>query len=1540
MKSGQLPEAQTKTLVKSTNAFPVVGVGASAGGLEAFKQLVSAIPKDSGMAFVLVQHLDPNHESILNELLQKVTEIPVLEITDEIKVAPNHIYIIPSNKMLIANNGVLELSPRLNKIKSNKKLPIDLFFTSLAEVHQSHSIGVVLSGNASDGTQGLQAIKAQGGLTFAQDEHSAAYPAMPNSAISAGVVDFVLAPQAIPQKLLELMQPIQGISNNDTNDSDEAVFQQIIDLLRTWKGTDFTHYKHTTIYRRILRRMVLNNMGTPSTYLDFLNESKTERNLLYLDLLIPVTSFFRDSQVFEDLHKNIFPDIIKNKEGNENIRIWVAGCSTGEEVYSMAAIFYDLFEENGARNLVTKIQIFGTDINELVIAKARAATYSEKDVKDLNSKQRKRYFTKTKKGYQLIKEIREICVFAIHDFLKDPPFRRMDFLSCRNVLIYMEPFLQKKALFAFHYALNPEGCLLLGKSETIGLVPSLFASYKKSTKVFRRKEGTGRFTPSKSYSYERNGSPKNDWDYMQSNGSDYIKIANDIMLNRFTPASVIINEAMDILHFRGNTSKYLEPAAGNASFNVLKMAKQGLAFELQSMVQKAKKEKRTIARENVLLYDKVGEGNPLGFEAIDIELVPLPHILEPHYLLVFKESSIANEKPFLGPTTDNDQKQATEEKEIGKDKKDLQIAQLHQELMQLREDMRTIFEDQDFVNQELQISNEELLSNNEEMQTLNEEIETSKEELQSTNEELTIVNQETIGLNEQLTEAKEFAEAIVSTIHEPLIVLDKKFKVRSANKAFLDLFRIGGMGDIKGMPFFALDEGQWNVPDLRKLLEDVLFNTSRLENQEFSQNFSRIGKRTLLLNTSEIIRNGTEERLILVAMVDVTEKLKLQQKEQEYLESFKNLLQQAPVPIMVLKAPDFTVEVVNDSYINIVGKRKDFVGTLLFESLPELKAQGIQELLNKVVETALPYTGSEVPLYFDNGAARVNGFYNFVFQPLQKDDGQIAEIMVVANDVTEQVLSRKLVEETEARYHNMIYSSPSLIAIFKGKEMIIETANDAILKSWGKGNDVIGKPFFEVAPETVEQGFDKILLHVFTTGETYYAHEMSVILVRRGKPEQMYYTFIYHAQRDKNGEIDGVAIIANEVSEQVLLNKKLKESEAHFRLMADLMPAKISNADAQGKVIYCNQNWLGFTGLDFTKLMGLEYEKLIHPDDLDLFHKRFHKASHEGGNVEMEMRFLDKNGTYIWHLHRASPVKDNNGKIKLWVGVTANISEQIATRERNLSTYKAHSKGLEDLVAIRTNELQAVNESLLFKNEELMRMNMELEAFAYITSHDLQEPLRKISIFSGRILEKDDQQLSDKSKLYFKNIREAVDRMQRLIKDLFAFSHLSTSEQQFEKVDLKSIVDDVKKTLCEDIQEKQATIEVRTSAKIKVITFQFHQLVVNLISNSLKFSRPNVKPHLVIKTADFETGDAPFEGLLPNTRYCHISFSDNGIGFEKKYSERIFEVFQKLHGREQYSGTGIGLAIVKKIIDNHNGTITSKSEVDKGTTFEIYIPNN
>ena len=1398
-----------KELIKSSNSFPVVGIGASAGGLDAFKKFITAIPAESGMAYVLVQHLHPGHESFLAEILQRITKIPVLEISDNVHVLPNHIYIIPSNKMLIANDGKLELSPRPEKRENKLNLPIDLFFKSLAEIHQTHAIGVVLSGTASDGTLGLKAINENGGITIAQDI-SAEYDGMPQSAVYAGVVDFVLPPEEMPQKIMEIIGKIK-LDDNDLNNipkQEEDTYKQIIKLLRLRKGTDFTYYKQTTVRRRILRRMAITKQENVTDYLTYAGKHKVEQDALYQDLLIPVTSFFRETKVFDNLCETIFPLIIKNKEKNSPIRVWVAGCSTGEEAYSIAICLKEFLGDSHER-----VQIFATDISVPAIAKARTGTYTKEETEKVSDARLKSYFYKTDAGFRINKELRDMCVFAVHNFLKDPPFGKIDLVSCRNVLIYMEQYLQKKAFSTFHYSLNPHGYLLLGKSETSNSMPDLFLAVVKNDKLFIKKDTPSKFMHVASLRNER--SVQNILPYTKNEPmqTDFQKSADEIILGKYTPAGVVVNDAMDIVHFRGNTNLYLEQAAGKPSHNLLKMARSGLAFELRNILHKAKKLNAAVLKENIVL----AVDNVKRF--VDIEAMPIPNMVEPHYLILFHDNKTLH---ISTPDVESIKGNPT----LAIEEKDLYIKQIEKELAQTREDMRSITEDQEAANEELQSANEELLSGSEELQSLNEELETSKEELQSSNEELTVVNQELISLNEQITTARRYAESIVSTIREPILVLDRNLRIRSANKAFYNTFHVLNK-DTEGILIYDLADKHWNIPALRTLLNGIVEEGKTFTDFEVVHSFPLVGKKILLLNAREVISEVGAEKFILLAIEDVTEQKKYRLQDDEFLGRFKNILLQVSVGVSIFKGIHFHVEMANETFLQIVGKsEQEFVGYNLFDTLPETRSIA-EPILYKILKSGIPHHLKELEYNFTSDGKTEKGYYNLVYQPMFDEAAVITGIICITNDITDVVVSRKRMEAQAKMVEDMLLTAPAFICTHTGPTFIYTLVNERYQALFGK-RKILGKPLMEALPELEGQGFETLIQKVYETGEPYVAIDSPVMLSRDEdlKPQLCHFNFSYQPIYNEDKVIDAILVFGYEVTEQVI------------------------------------------------------------------------------------------------------------------------------ARNKNLELEKIHSKELEEKVTQRTLELSEANALLTYQNDEkekrsneLSIANRELQAFNYISSHDLQEPLRKIQTFASLISEKEAELLSPKGKEYFDRMQLSAHRMQTLIEDLLTYSRTNVADRNFVKTDLTIVANEVMEELSELIKEKKAIVETEGLCELEIIPFQLRQVLNNLLTNAIKFAKSDVAPVIKIigfsgNSADFKTEIAKLTTakLLKNKMYCRITVSDNGIGFNPKYSDKIFEVFQRLHVKEDYPGTGIGLAIVKKIVQNHNGIITVVSKPDNGATFNLYLP--
>ena len=530
-------------------------------------------------------------------------------------------------------------------------------------------------------------------------------------------------------------------------------------------------------------------------------------------------------------------------------------------------------------------------------------------------------------------------------------------------------------------------------------------------------------------------------------------------------------------------------------------------------------------------------------------------------------------------------------------------------------------------------------------------------------------------------------------------------------------------------------------------------------------------------------------------------------------------------------------------------------------------------------------------------------------------------------DVTEQALASKKIRESEERYHNLIISSPFAIGILKGENLVITTANQAIIDIWGKDWEIMGKAYFEALPELAEQGYKEVFSEVYKTGKPFNAVETPVHIVQNGEMSLKYYNFLLFPQRNLNQEIDGIGIIATEVTSQALFNKQIKENEKRFRLLADSMPQLIWTSDAKGNLNYYNKSTLDYSGLTDNKIKRGDWTQMIHPDDREENIRLWVKAIETGKDFIFEHRFRKYTGEYRWQLSHAVPQLDENRNIQMWVGTSTDIQDQ-----------KEFTDELEKKVEERTQQIKE-------KNIELEKINQELQSFTYVASHDLQEPLRKIRTFSSRILEKEKENLSDLGKDYFRRMQSASERMQQLINDLLSFSRINTAERKFETIELIEIVRDVTAELKEVIEEKNAIIKFNIVGSANIIPFQMHQLFSNLLSNSLKFTKPNVPPHITIESS-FEKGialkskkpDLQLDKLTLEKKYLHLMISDNGIGFDPEFSERIFEIFQRLFGKSEYIGTGIGLAIVKKIVDNHNGFIIATSKLGEGATFDIFLP--
>jgi two-component system, chemotaxis family, CheB/CheR fusion protein len=877
--------------------FPVVGIGASAGGLEAFSELLANLPTNTGMAFLLAQHLDPTHTSFLVEILSKQTGMPIEEAREGVEILPDHVYVLPPNNTLTLAGNLLHLKSR--ETIEQRRSPVDILFDSLAE-RGPNAIGVILSGSGSDGAKGVQTLKEAGGIIFAEEESSARFFGMPKSAIETGCVDFVLSSSMIAHELVRMGRHpyfntvVRAVTRPEESEvsslphlEDEDQFKKIFRLLRHACGVDFTHYKRTTIERRLIRRMAVHQTESLASYGNLLQENPSEVQALFHDLLIRVTNFFRDPEMFQALAEGVFPRLLADKTSRNPLRIWVPGCASGEEVYSVAICLHECMANQVSDR---RIQIFGTDLSDAAIDHARAGYYLDNISADVSTERLERFFTKVDDHYQIAKSIRDLCVFAQHNLIRDPPFSRLDLISCRNVLIYLDQALHRRVLSLFHYALKPHGFLVLGPSETVSQSAEFFEYLGDGHRIYVRKDASERaelaLDTSESPTRQQTSIGSSKTFSGQLDVDRMLKESDRVLLSRYAPACVLVDEDLNILQFRGETSLYLEHMPGPATLNLQKLARPSLLVVLSTAISQVRKEGGPVRREGISL-EAQGATREMSLEVIQIRA---PEANAPCYLILFEKSphSMTGEKHgmllggfwnrLFGRTNLPAAGRTTAQSEGDRD-----FQKLKQELEATRDFLQATIEEQEAAKEELKSAHEELLSANEEFQTTNEELETAKEELQATNEELITTNDELRHRNRELNQSndalrasRDYAEAIIATVREPLLILNQELRVVRANRGFYEFFNTRPE-ETENRRLYEIGEGQWNNSSLRAQLEEIVPRNTSFCEFEMVKAFPQIGEKALLLQAHRLPSDEQRGELILLAIDDITDRRALEE---------------------------------------------------------------------------------------------------------------------------------------------------------------------------------------------------------------------------------------------------------------------------------------------------------------------------------------------------------------------------------------------------------------------------------------------------------------------------------------------------------------------------------------------------------------------------------------------------------------------------------------------------------------------------------------
>jgi len=984
-----------------TASFPIVGVGASAGGLEAFTQLLEHLPADTGMAFVFIQHLAPQHPSMLASLLSRTTAMPVTEVQQGTPVQPNHVYIIPPNTLMRIAGDVLELKPRPEERGAPR--PIDYFFRSLAVDRKTISIGVVLSGADSDGALGLQAIRADGGIAIVQSESSAKHPDMPRNAIAAGTVDLILSPEEIAGELARIGRHL-SLSGREPaivpqkNGEDESQLNRIFALLQAATRVDFRGYRRATIRRRITRRIIQRRHEGLEAYISDLESNRTELLALCEDLLINVTSFFRDPEVFLALEKEILPRLLHERSSDLPLRVWVPGCSTGEEVYSLAMC---LIEANAMRPAPVQIQIFGTDLSELAIVTARTALYAENQVTNVSPERLARFFTRVENGFQVLKSVREMCVFARQNLLVDPPFSRLDLISCRNVLIYLESALQRQVAATFHYALQPNGYLMLGLSESLSSVPGLFSLVDKPHKFFTRK--TARVPVeliSRGFAGEQQPSlplPAPSIGREKSFEAELDKEAGRIVLSEYGPAWVIVNESSEILQSHGDTSPYLRLAPGRATLALPKMAGESIRGELRKLLAKAKSE--AVPAQSTILQES-GDGE-IRTVRLEVRRITAPTSDGQCFLVLFfsrAKERLAEPREQSGSTISRRKSKAGS----------AELERLRQELSLTEQRLQSIIDERDAANEDLTSANEEIQSSNEELQSINEELETSKEELQSSNEELNTVNEELRNRVQELGKLSDDLANLLKSAAMPMLMIDNELRIRRLTTSAERLFGFQP-GDI-GRPIMDI-QTRLSMDDLEPRIRRVIetLNPEETELQD-RQGFWHV----LHVRPYRTGDNRIEGAVLVLVDIDQTRRAQIAaDSARKFAES---VVESVQTPLLVLRS-DLRIRMANRAFFQSYGLRPADVENQFFHEVSG--KQWDLPGLRTAIERLLTDQESIEPLEFELECPGSDRRTVLIHARLVHSDGE-NQILVAVEDITAQKRAERVLIAEQQRLQRSV----------------------------------------------------------------------------------------------------------------------------------------------------------------------------------------------------------------------------------------------------------------------------------------------------------------------------------------------------------------------------------------------------------------------------------------------------------------------------------------------------------------------------------------
>lgn len=1460
----------------------LIAIGTSAGGLKPIQAIIGNLPDHLGSASIVVaQHLSPHYKSMMRELLARKTQLNVVEITDNRKIEANTIYTIPPDNDIIVSGSQFSLQKPEQK---GPKPSVNKLFKSMASTFGSKSIGIILSGTGKDGAEGIIAIKKAGGITIVQKPETAKYEGMPMAALETGKVDYKLHPEEIGHYFKKLIGRVKNFKNSEPpadgdEESDEQVQEtvsRVLSLLEEKVGTDFSNYKTSTIYRRLEKRLQDQRFTNIDKYLSYVQDNNEELNNLFQYLLIGVTEFFRDPESYKAFEELLEYYILTRKDDNI-VRIWIPGCATGEEAYSMAIIACELINENKLHD--HHVQIFATDIDKNALDRARSGIYEERALENVPDHILKNYFNKRGNQYEVEKHIRQMVLFTRHDLTSNPPFLKIDVISCRNLLIYFNQSLQNHVLPIFHYSLKSEGLLFLGKSETIGSFENFFKILDSKNKIFSAKETENNrvrlphlkpIVPRKVGDGKVKNLPKEDHSL-----HDMVK---ETLYHTFEHPFVVIDESLEMVEIFGDVSPILKVKSGLANTNILKLLDHDLQMELRAVANQAMKSLK-VSRGKLR---KVTIDDKDYYLRLTVKPLMYSKPKNTFYMVIFERIDI-DEKLFRSREV------------VYEDQDSPQVLEMEHELLSTREHMNTLVQELETSNEELQALNEELQSSNEELQASNEELETSNEELQASNEELEIAYAELRSANEEIrsqTEELKISEGKLQTLFnstlQGFLLIDNNYNIDTSNKVARDFFKKYYEKKLTaGSSFFEL------------LPEDNLERFIRIFRKVYKNETQSIvyhvnsGNKTIYLNMSFSPVEGQDEvKRVLISFLDITEqknaelelkKAHEQAKRQQKIWEELNLL--SPDLIGILNPDDLTYIFANPAY-NAIIKSKKLEGQSIDKVFSGEALEKMKDCIEKVKQGQPHVEVRKLQVKYKSEEPR---YFHFTFAPLLENK-KVKNIIIYGNDITADIQqnielkkANTAVASEKEKLEKLLTNAPAYIAVHRGKNHVVQFVSEKY-KGLYQDVEVLGKGFKEVSEQANRQHDEylRYLDNTFKKGESSLLQETNILSVD-GKETFFNINFQPWYEGDK---IRGVITFASDITDQVLSRRSLETNISFINALNDSMPQKVWTASPRGVYDYLNKpmrKYLGIGNGQYSSFTPKQWYRFIHPDDRKKTADAWQKSLKDGMDYKLEHRLKDSRDNFKWHLTRGLPLKNDKNKIIKWIGTSTDIDEQ--------------------------------------KRSEQMK-----DEFLSIASHELKTPLTTIQAYTDLLEDKMKELNDEEAKIYVEKTSSNLDKLNMLISDLLDISRMQAGKFNFDKelIDFDEVVKEGVENVRHTTKSHNITVKGKTGKKVLGDQRRLEQVVINFLSNAIKYS-PDENEVLVEISSE--------EGRVTGT------IRDYGIGISEDHLENIFDRYYRANEKKHYiSGLGIGLFITKRIMDMHNGTIEVSSEEGNGSTFSFSIP--